>query len=221
MIDKIKYPRTNHVPSSPGGTSDDKRLSSLDHFLGKEIVISEKMDGENSTLSKEYNHARSLDSVDHPSRHWLKGLWGTIRFDIPEGWRICGENLYAKHSIHYIDLESYFQVFSIWNENNVCLSYDDTKEWCNLLGLTMVPTLWRGIFNEERLRYYELGQINGYLNVERLCTEKKEGYVIRLADSFKFEDFDKSVAKWVRKNHVNPNSDHWIYKKIIPNFIKK
>ena len=160
------------------------------HFIGKEIIMSEKMDGENSSLMCDSVYARSLDSVDHLSRHWLKGLWGSIKFDIPEGWRICGENLYAKHSIHYTGLKTYFEVFSIWNEKNECLSYDDTKEWCDLLGLTMVPTIWRGIFDETFLKNYNFD------------TETQEGFVIRLAESFKFEDFSTSVAKYVRAGHV-------------------
>ena len=201
---KTKYPRTYHLPFSQGVTSDDKKLSSVAHFHGKEIVMTEKMDGENTTISRDYTHARSLDSVDHPSRHWLKGFWSTICYNIPEDWRICGENLYAEHSLGYNDLTSYFQVFSIWNEKNECLSWDETEEWCNLLGLTLVPVLWRGTFDENFLRNYKLD------------TEKHEGYVIRLADSFNFEDFDTSVAKWVRENHVTTD-EHWMNKKVIPN----
>lgn len=205
---KIKYPRTYHLPFSPGGTSDDKRLSSDSHFLGKEIIITEKRDGENTTMSRDYIHARSLDSVDHPSRHWIKGLWSSIRFDIPENWRICGENLFAKHSIHYSNLTSYFEVFSIWDENNWCLSFDETKEWCQLLGLIHVPVLWQGTFDEEFIKNYKVD------------TERQEGYVIRLAGRFDFDDFGKSVAKWVRKAHVQTD-EHWMYNKIIPNTLIK
>lgn len=208
MFNKFKYPRTPHFPWSEGCTSDDKMLLSVEHFYGKEIVMSIKRDGENSTISKDYNHARSLDSVDHPSRHWLKSMWGSMRFDIPEDWRICGENLYAKHSIHYNDLKTYFEVFSIWNENNICLSFDETLEWCNLLGLIHVPVLYRGIFNEDFIKNYKID------------IEKQEGYVIRIVDSFNYEDFDKSIAKWVRKGHVQTD-DHWMYKKIEPNILIK
>lgn len=204
MNNKFKYPRTFHLPWSEGCNSDDKKLSSVDHFYGKEIIMTEKRDGENSNLMRECIYARSLDSVNHPSRHQLKRLWGAIRFDIPEDWRICGENLYAKHSLHYNDLKSYFEVFSIWNENNICLSFDETLEWCHLLGLVHVPILWRGIFDEDFLKNYKIN------------TENQEGYVIRLSDSFKYEDFNISVAKWVRKGHVNTKS-HWMYDKIIPN----
>jgi len=204
---KHKYPRTFHLPWSEGCTSDDKKLTSVDHFYGKEIIMTEKRDGENSNLMRECIYARSLDSNDHPSRHWLKGMWANMKFDIPEDWRICGENMYAQHSVGYNDLKTYFEVFSIWNDDNICLSYDDTVEWCELLGLIHVPILYRGIFNEEFLRNYEID------------TKKVEGYVIRLADSFKYEDFSMSVAKWVRENHVTTNS-HWMYDKIIKNKLK-
>jgi hypothetical protein len=201
---KVKYPRTYHLPFSQGGTSDDKRLSDVSHFVGKEIVMTEKRDGENSTISRDYTHARSLDSVDHPSRHWLKGFWSTISYDIPEDWRICGENLYAEHSLGYDNLKTYFEVFSIWNEKNECLSWDDTEDWCKLLGLTLVPVLYRGIFDENFLRNYKIN------------TKIQEGYVIRLASSFQYEDFETSVAKWVRDGHISTD-EHWMDKPVIPN----
>jgi hypothetical protein len=31
---------------------------------------------------------------------------------------------------------------------------------------------------------------------------EQEGYVIRLADGFQYDDFKQSVGKFVRKNHV-------------------
>ena len=203
---KYKYPRTLHFPWS-SGTVDDKMLTNVDHFIGKYVIMTEKRDGENSTCSKEYIHARSLDSVDHPSRHWLKGMWGNMKHNIPDGWRICGENLYAKHSIGYDSLDSYFEVFSIWNENNECLSWDETEEWCDLLGLKHVPVIWRGIFDEDFLRNYNFD------------TERQEGYVVRLADGFKYEDFGLSIAKFVRKNHIN-TSNQWMSEKITPNILK-
>lgn len=46
-MEKYKYPRTRHLPSSPGATSDDKFISDFSGFKGKKVVITEKMDGEN------------------------------------------------------------------------------------------------------------------------------------------------------------------------------
>lgn len=62
-MEKIKYPRTYHLPFSEGFTSDDKVLENDDIFHNKEVVVTVKMDGENTTIypTGEY-HARSLDS---------------------------------------------------------------------------------------------------------------------------------------------------------------
>lgn len=124
---RVKYPRTYHFDFSLGLSSDDKLISSLDAFEGQEVVVTTKMDGENTTLYSDYTHARSLDSGHHESRSWIKSKQAEIGHLIPQGWRICGENLYARHSIVYNDLHSYFYVFNIWNEENKCLSWDATS----------------------------------------------------------------------------------------------
>ena len=43
---KCKYPRTSHLPWSLGSTDDDKMLQSVDHFIGQEVVVTVKLDGE-------------------------------------------------------------------------------------------------------------------------------------------------------------------------------
>lgn len=202
----IKYPRTFHLPWSAGKSSDDKVLSSIDHFLDKEVIVSEKMDGENTSLYKDYIHARSIDSRNHSSRNWVKNFWNNIGQDIPKGWRICGENLYAQHSIKYNNLKSYFYGFSIWDENNVCLSWEETIEWFTLLNIVPVPVLYKGLFNIDIVKIIQ----------KELDKDKIEGYIIRLADSFKYNNFKYSIAKYVRKNHVQTDK-HWKFKEIIPN----
>lgn len=211
-METFKYPRTLHASWSEHISDDDKIQLDLSRLIGQDVVITEKRDGENSSLYRSHFHTRSLDSNNHPSRNWVKGLWGNIRHEIPEGWRICGENLYAKHSIFYADLPSYFEVFSIWDENNVCLSWDKTKEWCNLLGLTTVPVLFEGSLNE-----YNLNWIKTVLPTT-LDLTKQEGYVVRLYDEFTFDDFDLCVVKWVRPNHVQ-TSKHWASQPITKNLL--
>lgn len=208
-IMRYKYPRTYHFPYSPGRTSDDKVLPTVDHFVGQQIVVTEKMDGECTSLYPDYLHARSIDGRHHPSRNWVKALHGRICHNIPTGMRICGENLYATHSIHYTNLPSYFMAFSIWNEHNICLDWDSTVEICQNIGLVTVPVLWRGEFDEQILR-----QIANDINVDQ-C----EGYVVRLADEFHFDNFNLSLAKYVRAHHVQ-TEDHWMTQTIIPNELK-
>lgn len=206
---KTKYPRTPHLPYSLGTTSDDKMLDNVDHFIGKEVVWLEKRDGENTNMYSDLIHARSIDSADHESRHWVKMLHSTIKRDIPNDMRICGENLFAKHSIYYENLESYFEVFQIW-QGATSLSWDDTVEWCELLGLIHVPVLYRGIFDESVHKKI----------LNSMDLSKQEGYVVRLVESFRVEDFVMSVAKWVRHNHVQTD-EHWMLSKIIQNKIAK
>ncbi|MBT4140719.1 MAG: RNA ligase family protein [Candidatus Latescibacteria bacterium] len=122
----IKYPRTPHLPWSQGQSRDDQVLSTTQHFEGKEVIVTEKMDGENTTMYHDHIHARSTTSSPHPSRDWVKKLWSQIQFNIPKGLRVCGENVFAKHSIHYRALPSYFLVFAIFEEN-VCLSWKETE----------------------------------------------------------------------------------------------
>jgi hypothetical protein len=208
-----KYPRTYHLPWSPGRSSDDKVLASTDHFIGKRVVVSLKMDGECTTLYRSHSHARSLDSKDHPSRHWLKAFHAKIKHHIPEGYRVCGEDLFALHSIPYIDLPSYFMVFSVWNDKNRCLSWRNTVSFCKDV-FAVVPTFhesewFPGIM---KLLDFKFNKFNyEYAN-------EHEGYVIRLTEGFDYNNFDKSVAKYVRAGR---NIDeHWMFKQVEKNKLR-
>ncbi|WP_327167462.1 RNA ligase family protein [Streptomyces subrutilus] len=117
-------PRTAHLPWSPGAAADDVRATGLSGFAGREVVVTEKLDGENTTLYADGLHARSPDSAHRPSRAWVKELHGRIRAGIPEGWRVCGENLYARHSLAYEDLDGWFYGFSVWDREDRCQGLD-------------------------------------------------------------------------------------------------
>ena len=214
---KIKYPRTLHLPFSKGATSDDIKLVNVTCFSNKSVVVTEKMDGENTTMSRDYVHARSLDSADHESRHWVKALWASIRHDIPEGWRICGENVFAQHSVPYENLNSYFMVFSIWNEKNECLSWDDTVEWCGLLGLEHVRVILKGRWSNTFCTALEALSENDV----RIRNGRMEGFVVRNKASFPYDEFSSNVAKWVRAGHVQEDSEHWMHKTCVANKLKK
>lgn len=203
-----KYPRTAHLPWSPGATSDDIRLPVTAGFQDKEVVVTEKMDGENTSLYNNHTHARSLDSRHHSSRDWLKQWHSTIAHNIPIGWRICGENLFARHSVSYCELESYFYGFSIWNESNECLSWNDTEEWFSIFGIELVPVLYRGQWDEKLVQELVID------------TSKCEGYVVRTAEAFRYELFNQHVAKWVRSNHVQ-SEQHWMHAEIVANGLKE
>ncbi len=203
---RYKYPRTPHLSFSPGVGEDDLKLDRNKRFDNCHVVVTEKLDGENTSLYTDGIHARSLDSRRHSSRAWVKALQASICNDIPGGWRICGENLYAKHSIAYENLTSYFYLFSIWNQDNYCLNWTETQEWAEILGLEIPKVMYQGLWNEAKIK-----AIADSIN-EDTC----EGFVVRNIDQFHYDNFSQNIAKWVRPHHVQTD-EHWIYKEIIPN----
>ena len=207
---RYKYPRTPHLSFSPGVSQDDLKLDRHSIFDNCQVVVTEKLDGENTTLYGDYIHARSLDSRHHPSRAWVKALQASIGHNIPEGWRICGENLYARHAIAYQNLSSYFYLFSVWNQDNYCLNWSATEEWAAMLGLELPAVLYRGIWSEKEIR--EIGA--------NLDLEKCEGFVVRNVEQFHYQDFSQNIAKWVRSNHVQTDG-HWMHQEVVPNLLKK
>jgi hypothetical protein len=205
-----KYPRTHHLPWSPGATDDDKILTDLSCFNGKRVIVTKKMDGENTTMYSNHIHARSLDSKGGVDRDWVKTLWAGLAHNIPENWRICGENLWAKHSIHYTDLPSYFMGFSVWNEYNTCLGWDDTLQYFELLGIDPVPVMYDFIWDEDKIRKIHTELLN----------DKDEGFVVRNADCFHYDQFQHNVVKYVRKGHVQTDT-HWRTQSFVPNVLVK
>lgn len=210
-MEKYKYPRTYHFSFSEGASSDDKIHKNDNIFGDKEIVITEKMDGENTTVYPDGTfHARSLDSGHKQYHSYMAGLVNTFFWNIPEGYRICGEYMFAKHSIFYENLDSYFYVFGIYDKDNNCLSWNETKELCNRLGLITVPTLYIGKYDEKIVK-----------QIAKETVERGgEGIVVRTSDGFNYNDFSKNVAKFVRKGHVQTDK-HWSLGEITQNKLKE
>lgn len=195
MSELYKYPRTPHLPFSPGATSDDKYASKETiEFLksGIELVCTEKMDGGNLTMYNDAFHGRSLTSGTHAWDTAAKAVWARIHHNIPEGWRISGESMYARRSVAYDSLPGVFIVFGIWNENNCLISWDETEEWCDLFGLPHVPVIYRGTDYNEAVEAW----------FKKHNSDSSEGFVVRNADSFHYNDFSKNISKWVRADHV-------------------
>ncbi|MBS2537071.1 AAA family ATPase [Catenulispora sp. NF23] len=201
---RVHYPRTAHLPWSPGATADDVRARDLSGLEGRYVVVTEKMDGENTTLYRDGLHARSLDSAHHPSRAWVKALHSRIAARIPEGWRISGENLFARHSISYGDLDGYFYGFSVW-DGDQCLDWTSTVAFFQDLGIPTPRVLWAGPFDEKLIR-----------KQLKLDLTRQEGYVVRAAEGFAYSEFAERVAKWVRPSHVQTDK-HWMHAEVVPN----
>ncbi len=206
----FKYPRTYHLTYSPSCINDDKMLQSDDCFNNKQVVVSIKMDGENTSLYNDYIHARSLNATHHASRNWIKAFHGMIQNDIPEGWRVCGENLFARHSISYDNLLSYFYGFSIWDERNFCRSWNETKQLFRDWSITPVEIFYEGVYDKAAiLKAWEPLSMN-------------EGFVVRVVNPFHYSNFDKNCAKYVSNKFRRSldESTFWRNKPVVPNGLK-
>lgn len=213
MTNRFKYPRTPHLPWSRGRSADDKQIPSLDGFEGREVVITEKLDGENTTLYPDtYVHARSIDGRHHESRNWIKADWANKAYRLSPNLRIVGENMFAQHSIAYEDLSSYFYGYGVY-DGNICLSWNETVDLIHDFDYPTPHEYFRGIWNQTVAH-----QWSEYLH--EIKAKEVEGYVVRIVDSFNINDFGNFVAKSVRAEHVQ-TENHWMHGRIIPNKLKE
>jgi len=201
-----KYNRTYHLPWSPGTTSDDRISDYVDALLGTEIVITEKLDGENCGMTDEGVYARS--HATFTTSAWSREVRQLHKMKVEnmlgEGVFLFGENMEGIHSIEYSNLESYFYIFGV-RDNEIWIPWEQVEEYSYLLDIPTVPVLFKGVVNSAK----ELQQI-----VEDLVSKpselggKREGIVVRTAGMFHNDDFADNVMKWVRKGHVSTDV-HW------------
>jgi hypothetical protein len=209
-----KYPRSFHLPWSPGGTNDDKRLADVSGLVGAELVITEKCDGSNLTYTRRHVFSRSHSGPPaHPSFDLAKATHGRIAHLISDGISVFCEYCYAVHSITYEGLPDHSLVFGVRDDTvGLWWDWDMTAAQAADLGLPTVPVVFRGaVSSAEELRAL----------TETLARQpsafggQREGVVVRRAGQFPDADFGKSLGKWVRKDHVQTD-EHWMHQSIVP-----
>ena len=132
--------------------------------------MTEKLDGENTTLYADGLHARSLDSAHHPSRTWVKALQARIGHAVPKGWRVCGENMFARHSIPTTTWTAGSTASRCGTGTDAAWTGTGRWRFCADSGSPCRAVLWRGVFDERALRAL------------RLDLGRQEGYVVRIVD---------------------------------------
>lgn len=201
-----KYNRTYHLPWSPGSTNDDRISNSVDSLLGKEIVITEKLDGENCGMTNDGVYARSHASFTiSPWSREVRALHKlSVEDELGDEVYLFGENMEGIHSIEYTNLTSYFYIFGV-RDNNIWVPWENVEEYSYLLDIPTVPVLFKGVVNTQK----ELKDLT-----DRLTSQSsklggpREGIVVRNAGLFHNDDFAENVMKWVRKGHVQTD-EHW------------
>lgn len=204
---KRKYPSTPYLLESRSKAVGDLVTNDFD-FWGKEVVITEKMDGENTTMYRHGTHARSVDSRYHPSRSYVRAFHASVRHKIAENQRIIMESVYAEHSIRYEDLDDYVYGIGVV-EDEYFLDWDSTNAVFRNLGLKPVPVLYEGIATKSVIKDMAAS----------IDPTRQEGFVVRSRGFFEESSFVRNVGKWVRQNHVQTD-EHWT-RNWVPNKLRQ
>ena len=240
MNSSKKYNRSLHAPISLGTTSDDRFMPRgyLKTFAKMDLVLTEKLDGQNNCFSKNGVFARShTSSTQHPWDKPMRQRWELIKNDLDD-IEIFGENMYGVHSIGYQKLESYFYVFAV-RQNERWLSWEEVKFYASMFDFPCVPeipitTSLSSLYYDEKknedkileawfvknlgMDWKESVETQGLLGGYDPLTSKpcSEGFVIRNAKGFTTNEGEVSVSsnefnnlfKLVRESHVKTDT-HW------------
>lgn len=216
-----KYPRTFHLPWSPGASNDDKIAPDVDFLLNTPLILLEKIDGSNLCCDKDNVFARTHSGPPkHESFNIAKSIHASIKHQLVEGLDYFGEYCYAKHSIEYSELPGYFLLFGIRtyiDGNGWWKSWNSVKSFAKSLNIPTVPELEKLTVSSAK----ELQKVvERHMNEPSIYGGEREGVVVRRAEAFSVREFSKSILKCVRAGHVGKTDDHWMHKEIIPNKLK-
>jgi len=216
---RVKYPHTPYLYISPSADEKDVSeagFSTTDCLLNKPLIVLTKMDGGNTLIDENGTGARNTIASDHPSFDKLKSR--QLSINIIPGFQLHGENLYAKHSIHYrceLALTDDFMLFAVYYKPfHMWLGWSAVEVWANVLKVPTVPVVERLRENNKAILHDRLNKIG-----KRLVSQGHEGFVVRSEYPFYYGHFKDNLAKYVRKQHVQTET-HWSNQPMVKNEIK-
>ena len=222
-----KYPSTGHWRWSPKVHRDDSYHPDPEFFLGREIVITEKIDGGNTCLYHGQTFARSTDLPAHEgwfsmvkNQHaWKTGIdhGGNpqgIRFH--QRYAYYGEDIYGVHTLEYDAVHPChtYYLFAVLDMKTMqFVHWSDVHAHGCMLNVRRVPEVFTGVFGSTE-------ELTAFLEEEREKPSElggeREGFVIRIQEAFPYDDIIevgkvrvmRNVCKYVRANHVQTD-EHW------------
>jgi len=229
-----EFPRTRHLPFEPCASSDDRiaTLEECENIIhgGLNITIEEKIDGanlaitiidgepvirnRNNILSKNYSSGKTPAKMQFsPVWTWFynnKEKFETLQRIL--GFQPCvyGEWLYARHTVVYDSLPSWFVAFDVYDYEKK--NYISPKRYRPALieaGFDIVPEMKWDKITEKTLKAMR------DTNTEFSKNERKEGIYIKACDG----EFVVNRFKMVRPNFIQ--GEHWNKKQLVKNRIVK
>jgi hypothetical protein len=187
-------------------------MADVSSLLGVPLIITEKCDGSNLTYTRTSVFSRSHSGPPgHPSFDLAKATHARIAHELSLGLSLFCEYCYAVHSITYGALPDYSLVFGARDDREGrWWDWDMVVAQAADLGLPTVPELYRGQVSTAR----ELEALTLSLAAQpSVFGGPREGVVVRQAGEFRDADFQRSLAKWVRHDHVTTD-EHWMHQNI-------
>lgn len=251
VFDIKKYPRTPHIEGSriqPG--DEDMNQIPFAQMAGRHAVVEEKIDGANCAVSFDADGGLLLQSRGH----YLRGGYRERHFNFLKQWAqahatefygvlgsryiMYGEWMYAKHTIFYDALPSYFMEFDIFDrETGWFLDTHMRREMTSHMPVCSVPVLAEGEFasRDELIRLLgvsrfitpdHIAKLRAYaeangLDPDRQCRETDpsnlmEGLYIKIEEGGQVIE----RMKFVRQSFlqcVEESQTHWLDRPIVPN----
>lgn len=212
-----KYPRIPHVPGSKVSEDD----ISVDYPQGR-LLVYEKLDGTNLGVSLSVkdgvgelnfqNRGGFLENKrPHPqwdaAKNWFnQHYWGIMNYFAQNpGHTVFGEWLYAKHSIYYDRLPSYFMVYDIFDGQDFVKEYYRLHEAFRFSSGLALPKVIR-----------ETDDIHSFLSWYPTEYEAQYSSDPKAYEGFIFRDvYDHSrVFKYVRPEFTAGIKEHWFNRKL-------
>ena len=203
---RLKYPRTPYWPYSPAIGRGDAVHADPERFVGRPVVVTEKLDGSNVLIHRGKVHARSV--ATEATHKWMAMVkkhhaWKVTEPDV----YLYGEDIYGVHSIEYgaVRESETFYAFALRDVTGTFKSVDALARFASDRSIPVVPVLHRGDFSS-------VNEITTFLRAEHgkesVLGGEREGMVIRVAEGFLASGFSLNVCKSVRQDHVQTDQ-HW------------
>jgi hypothetical protein len=213
------YPKTPHWPESLSVHRGDHYHDNPEWFLGRPVVITEKLDGGVTGIRSSKVYARSSEkTASQPWFDYVKSRTVPKLHSVSDNLVVWGEDLYGVHSISYNPLPDSFFLFHILDRdpefaetpdthNDHFWAWDNVKTFARGYELQHVPVLFEGSFTQiDQITNWFMENITQPSMYGPVC----EGFVLRVAEGFAFDSFAQNVAKFVRKGHVTTDQ-RWEY----------
>jgi len=203
-----KYPSIPHWHKSPSVHRDDSYHADPDFFVGKRVVITEKIDGGNTLLHDGQVYARSVTSP--ASDGWFGMVkkhhaYKTLDSEFTP-YSFYGEDIYGIHSIKYnpVKEDETYLLFAVKNAT-IFMSWEQVEYFAKRLEVRTVPVVHKGIFKsvDEITNFFE-----STIDKGSKLGPISEGFVMRTDGAIQDKEFTMKVCKYVRRNHVQTDQ-HW------------